>query len=323
MKTKVQMNKKKFGFTVAEVLIAFAIIGVLTAVSLSVAKQVDRKETKYLYINAYNSLSKAYYNGLINQYNPFDELDKDRQPITHEANSDRGTEILCQGITNFINTRENLKNAQRDFSETCSPTKLTSENADNFTDDNVQFIANNGMKFYITRRLGDDELYFYIVFVDLNGNKMPNTILPVRNNAEVVTREPDIFSFAILSSGYVIPIGYAEYSSSVLTAKLAYMDNEGNVQYTRMSYPYYQAKGLAWGFYSSPGVNPLQDYEDAEPFTMNDIVRENLNPNSNIVRDFPDLRGANPGNIASGEPFNCGVGDLENCYIWLDSYWQY
>lgn len=42
---------------------------------------------------------------------------------------------------------------------------------EDFTDDNVQFIASNGMKFYISKLITKDDLKFYLVFVDINGSK--------------------------------------------------------------------------------------------------------------------------------------------------------
>lgn len=52
------MKNIKFGFTLGEVLCALGIIGICTALALTTMKPAEKKATKYLYMNAYNSLEK-------------------------------------------------------------------------------------------------------------------------------------------------------------------------------------------------------------------------------------------------------------------------
>lgn len=317
---------KKIGFTLAETLIAMVIIGVVVALSIPSLKSVDKKAYKYQYMSAYTALSKAYYNGLINGYNPFRETpDANGVTLVHDAANDTGTETLCKGLTSFINTTTNVKTASVDYNTSCSATKLATSLATpaDFAYTKVQFIANNGMKFYLTGRLGDGNLengmYFYIVYVDINGSKKPNSFDYDRDADGKVTSYPDIHAFAVLSTGNVIPIGYAEFDPTFLTSRIAYFNNDGDVLYTKKSLAYYQAKGLAWGYYSSI-ANPEETYDESEPHSLNDFIRNKIDDESNIVKNLPAVADLSPEEVASDAVHNCSAEDFDSCYLFLDEY---
>ena len=338
------MKKKtnnKSGFTLGEVLTVMAIVGIVSVLALTTTKPVHKKAVKYLYANAYNSLEKAYYNSLKLGYNPFTEEEFEELTPEHTETADSGAEILCRGLTTYINTGTNVKTADRDYSSTCSSSKLTDELADSFIDENVQFTANNGMKFYISKRLGDVDdpagFYFYLVFVDINGNKKPNSFeFTYRGNKtlkdynlskeEDIKKEredriePDIFAFAIIDSGRVVPLGIPEYDKNIATARLAYFDSEGDPQYASKSVAYYQAKGAAWGYYSSD--KNILDYNKEEPFTLNDYIRTKINPKSKLVDDFPVLSTLSPVALEENPPYSCPKDDYENCFVFIDLYRQ-
>ena len=324
---------KKNGFTLAEVLIALAIVGIIMALVLPTLSPT-KKATKYLYMNAYNSLSKAYYNAMIDGYNPFtDETIDDISPSHSDAN-DSGAELICRGLSTYINTTDNEKTSTHDYSKSCSSSKVTSKNADSFTDENVQFIATNGMKFYTSRNIWDSDIKFYLVFIDINGDKGPNTVQYTykggrrasdfdsdekRAQAEI---EPDIYAFALLETGRICPIGIPEFDKDVMTARFAYYDNDGEPLYTSKSLAYYQAKGAAWGYYNADGPDVL-NFNIDEPFTLNDIIRQKLS-GSKLVEDFPaDLSSLSPVATAKEDPYHCSNTDLESCYVFLDSYRQF
>lgn len=332
------LKNKKFGFTLGELLVVLGIIGILTALAVTTVKPAEKKAVKYLYMNAYNSLSKAYYNAVLKGYNPFTEEEFDGITPDHSDASDSGAEILCRGLTFWINTDTNKKTSDRDYSESCSSTKLTSELADEFLDENVQFTATNGMKFYISKMLGDDSYKFYLVFVDTNGTRKPNSAEYTFKHGKTAEDydeskeeekekkardliEPDIFAFAILDTGRVCPIGIPEYDTNILTARFGYFDDEGEPLYTKKSLAYYQAKGAAWGYYSSPGMSPLA-YNSDEVFSMNDFIRSKIDPESKIVKDFPNLSALTPMLVSSDPPHNCSSEDLESCFVFLDEYRQ-
>ena len=73
---------------------------------------------------------------------------------------------------------------------------------------------------------------------------------------------------------------------------MAYFDSAGDVAYTKKSMPYYQAKGAAWGYYNEGTDDYIYNLD--EPYSVNDIIRRAINPNSKIVKDFPVLREKSP-----------------------------
>lgn len=293
--------KKLFGFTLAELLVVFLIIGFCTIVALDTVKPSQKKTTRYLYMRAYQTLSKAYYNGIIIGYNPFTDVKfEDIEPV-HTDSKDSGAQILCKGLTYWINSDTDP--------DGCSSTALTNVNAENMG--TALFNANNKMAFYTTKRLGDDNFKFYVVFIDINGaNKGPNSIIGDSKHL------PDIYAFALLDTGRVCPIGRPEYDKDIMTARLAYYE-DGEPNYTHNSLAYYQAKGAAWGYYSN--INDAETNQMDEIFTMNDLIRSKLE-GSKIYKDFPDLSTLEPVEISSGPPYNCSVGDFETCFIFLDEY---
>lgn len=323
-------KNKKNGFTIAEILVALAIIGILTMLALQTTTPANKSAAKYLYMNAYQALTKAYYNAVMSGYDPFSTVSDDEGNVPVFTNSkDTGAETLCKGLTTYINTTTNEKKSDKDYSTSCSDTKLTSELADTFDEDNIQFTATNGMDFYISKKLSvDDTFEFYLVFVDTNGyNKGPNAVeytYAGKTQNEKNKILPDIFAFALIDTGRVCPIGIPEYDNNILTARFAYFDTSGDTYYSLDSMSYYQAKGAAWGFYNTDGPDGLTDYNLDEPFSLNDVIRDAINSNSKIVEDFPDIKTElEPVTVASESPYSCTSGTYEDCYIFLDNYRQY
>ena len=309
----------KKAFSLAELLIVLTIIGVCCVMAITAMKPADINVTRYLYSNAYKALSKAYYNALLkgDVYNPFLNEDAD--------NNNEDVKILCEGLKYFINT-----NLNEDY--TCNQNKaIDLDGFDyNFNDDQIQFISNNKMKFYISKKVESaDDIDFYIVFVDLNGVKKPNSIVyTYKGNEENEENKklPDIYAFAMLNTGRVCPLGIPEYDSEVLTARFVYF-NEGTEQrYYRKSIPYFAAKNAAWGIYdSAEEITPKDNYNLDEPFSMNDKIRAILDEKFSgnlITKDFPEsLKDLDSYvELQDAEPFHCSNQDLESCYVYLDEY---
>lgn len=223
------LNFKK-AFTLAEVMICLIIIGVVSTLTLVTAKPFD-KYNAYLYQKAYSALNLAAYNVKIGLPNG----------QTFAGNVLDTASHLCQNLTYWINTT--------DAYCTSLPVPIiiptTAVDAD-MHDKSIQFISTNGMYFYFTdvrTASGTDSLgnpYSVsgrVIFVDLNGDKMPNTA--VWRSGSMVDR----VAFVITSSGDVIPIGYPEIDTRYITAKYLYAD--GKTFSKPMSY--YEAKNRAWG----------------------------------------------------------------------------
>ena len=299
-------QKNKFyntqnAFTLVELMIAMAIVGIILVFGMVTMKPTD-EGLKYQYSNAYRSLSIAYYNGMLStNYNPFVPVGDDWKN-TDEVDS--GAAVLCKALTSYINSNGV---GDADYDSGCSSTKLISAKAadSEFKPEKVQFIANNGMKFYISKRLNvynpvETDYYYYLVFVDVNGDKRPNSM--VYNG----TVKPDIFPFAVFDNGYVVPLGIPEYDRTIMTATVAYFDTRYIQHYYPLPVAYFQAKGMAWGFYMPRQTRPdanspefevdLSDrkyIDKIEPFTLNDAIRASLPTDSTIVTGLNAYKNAN------------------------------
>lgn len=301
------MFRKKLAFTLAETIICMLIIGVVILATLGVAKQ-KADDYKRHYITAYKAISNAFFNGImIHNKNPF------AKDISHSATNDVGTERLCQALTTFINTNNN--DVTKDHDIGCSPKKITSQKADSFEDKNIQFVSTNGMKFYLSNLIADGTTTpFYLIFVDLNGDKGPNSIVKEK-------KHPDIVAFAALNSGKVVPIGRPEFDKTYMTARLTYTNSIGEAVYGDKPVAYYQAKGQAWGFYSDNTVNVQTDVNKNEPFTLNDVIRSNIVSDSLIYDEYPtSLSELEPMPVLDTEPTYCSAEDIDTCYVSIDEY---
>ena len=311
------MYNKKPGFTIAETLVCLGVISIILIYSLTTMKP-NQKAMKYLYRNAYSALNNAYYNGVMLGHEPF------KDDLAHTENNDQGTEQLCRALSSFINSTDTTMQDGKDYSASCSPTKITSQLGNEFKDENVQFIAaGSGMRFFISNLLntGNGEIPFYLVFVDINGREKGPNRMTFDEKKDIL---PDIYAFAATQDALMVPLGIPEYDTRILSSRIAYISDEGDEMYSRISKPYYQSKGEAWGFYSSTSDNlkdPVKAKLPEEAHTMNDYIRSKIDPNSNIVKDFPDLTQLpyQPLPLAS-EKYGCVELDLEACYLIMDEY---
>ncbi len=287
--------KYKSGFTLAELLVTFAIIGVLTTAAIITFKPYD-KGIKYVHSNTYYVLNKAYYN-VMNYYrleegkqparDPFQVEDSElgTHELAHSTTNDGGTEKLCKGLIHYINYS----------SENCSSTPVSSSAlADGGTfPETPHFTAVNGVKYYISERLGTHDktsfnrpgIYFYLIFADMNGDKYPNSgrYEPGSTDGKKLTKDPDVFTFAALepydddvsmsitADAQIIPIGISEFEPRYMQSRVVYSEakseNEDEfLRYSNHSVPYYLAKCMAWGYYKSGNkIGTLYDFADADP----------------------------------------------------------
>ena len=350
------MNKKS-AFTIIEVLIAMGIVGIIITFGLKAALQND-KGIRHLYSNTYHTLDRALYNAT--HYptlpDPFADADTDdsgaetvvvgrRTGSGAAIMADEGTERLCRMLIEYINPVTE---------GTCSRTKLISDvaNDDEFTDANVQFTATNGVRFFISRRLPYDGLgnrrglqpgdtTFYIIYADLNGPKFPNSLeyrAESDVNGRIRSKDPDIFAFAALDIGRIVPLGPPEFDGRYMLARVKYYDKEHqqnttelNVRYSRPSQPYYLMKAQAWGYYNAnSGVQDTEIIED-NPLSYNGYIKSKLAPNTRIysfVSDFfngdnvisvPASANIRSANVTAGG-YGCTVRSDEECEVIVDKY---
>jgi hypothetical protein len=97
---------------------------------------------------------------------------------------------------------------------------------ENFATTTPHFISSNSFRFYFGDKKditvfdsfgNPQDLYYFVVFVDINGEKRPNRIV-----CEGERIMPDVVPFAITRRGEVIPMGYPVYSKLYITAKIKY-----------------------------------------------------------------------------------------------------
>ena len=260
---------KKHGFSLAEMLVVTDIVALLIGTGVQSFK-VNDKSIKYLYSNTYYALSTALYNAM-NIWIPEDYFrraifensvvndDNETVPIARDSSSDEGAKRLCRALIQYINPIQNIET-------TCHKDNLVDITADKteFINKPVQFTATNGVRFWITKRYpanaGNDDLTFYLIFADLNGTKLPNSLeyRPGTNANGWKTKDPDIFAFAAMSNGFICPVGVAEVEPRYLTARIMYDDRvngEDILRYSTTSRSLIGAKAEAWGYYTRKRYN--------------------------------------------------------------------
>ena len=294
---------KKFGFTLSEVLISMVIIGILSGAIIGTFKKND-KGIKYLYSNTYYVLDRALYNAITYWVSgdaaarePFkrkikykDDKGKDVEATIDDS---EGARRLCRSLVEYINPTEA---ADRD--SICKVTDVDASGDDTlFTAENLQFTATNGVRYWISKRYpetpkegepdNDNDLKFYIIYADLNGPKVPNSMTYEKASESNgwQTKDPDIFAFAALENGRICPIGVPEVDSRYLTTRIVYeeLDNDEQIElrYSSPSRPYVYSKAQSWGYYLPEApkgetvVNDTDTISD-EPFSFNGYVQSKI-----------------------------------------------
>lgn len=233
------MGMKK-AFTFAEMMIVFVIIGTIIALGVSSVKPWE-KSYKYSYHRMYNALALSIYNHMVNT------TEDDAFP--NKANS------FCEALLEFMNTAEHFKNAAE--VKTFCQGRFLHGNPTSYPDDKV-IRPTNGSRMWIGAKDGSgnpyskaftqdgitDTVRYYIVYVDLNGDRKPNTSKWTRNQMA------DIVAFLVTDKYSVIPVGYPEIDSRYLEAHVIYpsFDSTGEEETTGDDYQtsdamtYYEAK---------------------------------------------------------------------------------
>jgi len=325
-----KFKSNKLAMTLGELLIVFVIMGIIAGMTMVTVKP-NEKSLKYVYYRIYNVLGTAFYNTSINISEELrEDEDMDKQfPTT--------AELFCRMLLEYINTKEGAA--------TCSNDKTINVDAPEFTDENVQFIASNGVKIWIGHSQGAEKgtfstlttldntnttisVRYYFVFADLNGSSGPNSPIP-RNSGMA-----DIVGFIVTEDYDVVPIGVPEVDSRYLTARVAYSINAGlDAEDVAMSMPmpYLQAKRHAWGmpnkaFFITANEPMSMNFYDgvnitaASPFwidydsdQLNEVMSETVEPNC----------GHNQHHIDPNDEESAMIYDVEAdaCYLTIKDYY--
>lgn len=190
------MKKIKLGFTLAEVMIAVLVIGVIVALSVNTIKIVKASFTATTYFEFKTIKQMAA------EMSAGPTLSGPQTSLNLMKDTD---ENFCKALTNMLNL-SGQANCQNTFEA----------NGENITISNLRnptFITTNGRRYYLSRRVENDDISNYgyrILAVDLNGTSRPN-ILDTSSTADQITNRTtfDIIRFMILDNGEVFPLGVA------------------------------------------------------------------------------------------------------------------
>lgn len=282
------MNKLKQAFTLTEIIITIAIMGILFVISLSYIINSQEKTYHKLYVRAYNTLlngSEYIKNDVIVhndkvrdialrdhlQPDPADmetypyKLDDYIEKLASEPHQKEGS---TETISGYMNTTAYNKN------QTYTIANLDNDNEINLT---PTFIASNGMRYYFisgqynTQPTNDitRESNYFIVWIDLNGPRSPNITRPKYNSAKTqIVKRPDIVPFAIYRrNGQVLPLGYPTYDPMYMLARTEYADPD--VKKAKIFRAYNDARYAAYlGYRWNNDVNSM-NFNSVESSSLN------------------------------------------------------
>ncbi len=230
--------KKNKAFTLAEILIVFTIIGIVSSIILMTTKRLATSD-KYAYQRAYDSVWTAAYNAQAEPGAP--ALDTPRR--------------LCEGLAKYINS-QNATNKYADagygtddgFCNNIAAANRPTKTTDEFKDLTPDFIANNGMRFYISNTITQNPqitdfdgtpvpISFHLVYVDIDGERGQNRVTA-----------GDVVAFAVTPDAYVMPLGAPAYDKKIFPVKVIYPETKTHPN-ERLSaaVSYYDAIHKAWG----------------------------------------------------------------------------
>ena len=250
------MNRNKFGFTLAEVLVSVAIIGVIMAISVHSIKIVKSSYTSLAYFAHKNVVNMV---GVLNAGGSPDDSIKDSEgnslpsmiaqcknsngAIVQVLKSDREYEndFGTPDCSQRVNSNEEVKNlfchsmvsiantAGRTRCDTLFQTNLSTNNdstaafeepyISNLDYDSPTFIATNGQRYYIS------EWAYNPVISDTYGYRLiavdlNGTARPNKTERDGLTPPPDIITFMVLDNGEVYPLGVAATNIKLNTGRV-------------------------------------------------------------------------------------------------------
>jgi len=264
------MNIKR-GFSLAELLIVMAIVGVLTAVGLHTFL-VNDKGVKYLLSNTYYALDRAVYNVTLSEQDAsgWQFYNAKENPLKifddQESDGQKAAENLCKGIAWYITPVEGDGACSNGMNIDINGTDAQFNNPAN----PPMFTAINGVRFWMTPRLQIEtgDIRYFVIFADMNGAKGPNSLRYIRGNGQnQSTKDPDIFAFVAFapmnaagnvqglgeSDARVIPIGIMDVEPRYLTARYTYQEDASaeELTYSTPSTTIVMAKRNAGGYYDA------------------------------------------------------------------------
>ena len=204
---------KKQGFTLAELIVTLGVIGVISALTISIATKLIPDKNKVLCLKAFDTVSNTIKDLAFNSK---------IYPTCKDANSDENN-INCKDFPLFNTNKTSVFDNDlysgdkklcsllaysmgvNEANINCSDTPYTF-NADSFNNDfssNLSFTTQNGMRWYIVPQVtssanGTTGTYQTDIYVDVNGSEAPNCIY----NKDTCEK-PDRYKFMVAATGQV------------------------------------------------------------------------------------------------------------------------
>lgn len=218
------MKRKHNAFTLSEVLISLAVIGVIMCFYIPVKKTVDNLYTTlgYFAYNNVNLMARQLITGMDLKNVETVEVGGIAQTIL--TTDDK---VFCESIVDISNTAGDMNCETADL-YTASGTEISGLQPDEPT-----FLASNGQRFYLSKRISTipnaiSSTYGYrILSVDLNGKRVPNFVAGTGSGSKY----GDIISFAIIDNGLVIPVGQAATDRNYINTRVKAFRYDGGTDY--------------------------------------------------------------------------------------------
>lgn len=198
---------KKFGYTLAEILIAITIIGVMTAVMLPLINNTKPDKTKAMYLKTYDSLVEILNNVTYNSqiFTIFTQsggktydiskcplFDTEKRKIGNNGKilvTQNGNDKLCSVVAASFGVEPDASCSDKKYTDTTFPKNLSFTN--NY---GIQF------QFIVTGINVATGVYTTEIYVDVDGAN-GNSCIYDKNTCQ----RPDRFLFLVSPTGHLIP----------------------------------------------------------------------------------------------------------------------
>lgn len=227
------MKTIKKAFTLAEVLVSMAIIGVVMAVSVQTIKIVQASYTSLAFFE-FNNI-KAIAGEAIGGNSGSTPKDAKGNYVS-DVSVRKGSRMVITSnnstFCNYVTAISNVaKQKRQDGLDLCDEGTLFDveiiDNEPTFKDfdenedyKNPTFITNSGKFYYLSKWIGSksedstkgvsDNYGYRLLAIDLNGKKRPNQMEYIENK-----KIPDIVKFMIMDNGEIFPLGVAADNLSI------------------------------------------------------------------------------------------------------------